>query len=156
MLHNKKVIKHNSNDQVHASNTSVEILNKFILPKNQMNSKEAYDLIKNELSLDGNASLNLATFVQTWQEEEVHKLMDECITKNMIDKDEYPQTASIEERCVHILANLWHAESSTDTIGTSTTGSSEAAMLAGLALLWNWRKKMKAAGKPCEIGRAHV
>lgn len=144
MLHLKK----NYNDHVHGSEESSGVLAKFKMPKNEMSSREAYDAIHNELALDGNASLNLATFVQTWHEEEIHKLMDECIIKNMIDKDEYPQTSEIESRCVHILADLWNSPESAETIGTSTTGSSEAAMLGGLAMLWNWREKMKAQNKP--------
>nr|WP_279077902.1 glutamate decarboxylase [Hafnia alvei] len=103
--------------------------------------------IRDELILDGNSRQNLATFCQTWVDEKVHILMDECIDKNMIDKDEYPQTAEIESRCVHMLAQLWNSPSSKDTLGCSTTGSSEAAMLGGLALKWNWRKMRKAQGK---------
>jgi glutamate decarboxylase len=65
----------------------------------------------------------------------------------MIDKDEYPQTAELEARCVHMLADLWNSPDADNTLGTSTTGSSEAAMLGGMALLWNWRARQKAAGK---------
>jgi len=97
--------------------------------------------------MDGNARQNLATFCQTWLDPEIHKLMDECIDKNMIDKDEYPQTAEIEARCVHMLADLWNSPDATNTIGCSTTGSSEAAMLGGLAMKWRWRAKMKEKGK---------
>ncbi len=76
--------------------------------------------------------------------------MDDCIDKNMIDKEEYPQTAEIESRCVHMLADLWNAPEFESTIGCSTTGSSEAAMLGGLALKWNWREKRRRAGKPAD------
>ncbi len=109
--------------------------------------ENVYALLKDELLMDGNSKQNLATFCQTWMDEEVHKLMDDCIDKNMIDKDEYPQTAAIEARCVNILADLWHSPAASNTIGCSTTGSSEAAMLGGLALKWQWRKKRQAAGK---------
>ena len=98
----------------------------------------AYQLIKGELLLDGNARLNLATFVTTWMEPQADQLMADCVDKNMIDKDEYPQTAEIERRCVSILADLWHAPSPEHAIGCSTTGSSEACMLAGLALKRRW------------------
>ena len=64
----------------------------------------AYQIIHDELMLDGNARMNLATFVTTWMEPQAEKLMSECFDKNMIDKDEYPQTAEIERRCVNILA----------------------------------------------------
>lgn len=73
--------------------------------------------------------------------------MNLSIDKNMIDKDEYPQTAEIENRCVHMLADLWHSPDPLNTLGCSTIGSSEAAMLGGLALKWQWRKKRLAAGK---------
>ena len=100
-----------------------------------------YNLIRDELLLDGNSRQNLATFCTTWVSPEVRQLISECVDKNMIDKDEYPQTAEIESRAVHILANLWHSPAAATTIGCSTTGSSEAAMLGGLAMKWSWRKK---------------
>src|SRR6478609_11997332 len=105
------------------------------LPVGEMPPDVAYQVIHDELMLDGNARLNVATFVSTWMEPQAERLMAECSDKNMIDKDEYPQTAAIERRCVNILANLWHAPSASgDAAGCSTTGSSEAAMLGGLAL----------------------
>jgi glutamate decarboxylase len=76
--------------------------------------------------------------------------MDECIDKNMVDKDEYPQTAEVEARCVHMLADLWNSPHAADTAGCSTTGSSEAAMLGGLAMKRRWEAKHRAAGKPTD------
>jgi glutamate decarboxylase len=110
-------------------------------PRNQLADdpvppEVAYQLIHDELLLDGSARLNLATFVTTWMEPQARVLMAECVDKNMIDKDEYPQTAELERRCVQILADLWHAE---DATGCSTTGSSEACMLAGMALKRRWK-----------------
>ena len=110
----------------------------------------AYDLIANELLLDGSARLNLATFVTTWMPPAAAALMGLTADKNMIDKDEYPQTAEIERRCVNIIGRMWHAPGTGDVTGTSTTGSSEAAMLGGMALKWRWRERMKAAGKPTD------
>ena len=66
----------------------------------------AYQIIHDEIALDGNARLNLATFVTTWMEPDAKRLYGESFDKNMVDKDEYPQTAAIEERCVRILADL--------------------------------------------------
>ena len=100
--------------------------------------------------LDGNARLNVATFVTTWMEPQAEKLMAECFDKNMIDKDEYPQTAEIEMRCVNILSRLWHAPDADEATGCSTTGSSEAAMLGGLALKRRWQHRRKAAGEPAD------
>jgi glutamate decarboxylase len=94
----------------------------------------AYQLIHDELLLDGSSRLNLATFVTTWMEPQARLLMAECSDKNMIDKDEYPQTAELERRCVAMLAELWNAPTTEAATGCSTTGSSEACMLAGLAL----------------------
>ena len=121
------------------------------LPDAEMRPEAAYQLIHDEVMLDGNARLNTATFVTTWMEREARELIMETLDKNMIDKDEYPQTAELERRCVNIIADLWHAsETSGDAAGTSTIGSSEAAMLAGMALKWRWRTKMAAAGKPTD------
>jgi glutamate decarboxylase len=111
------------------------------LPEHPMLPDTALQVVRDELLLDGNARLNLATFVTTWMEPQATHLMTECVDKNMIDKDEYPQTAMLEARCVSILADLWHAPDGADATGTSTTGSSEACMLAGMALLWRWRER---------------
>ena len=100
--------------------------------------------------LDGNARQNLATFCQTWEEPEVLGLMALAINKNMIDRDEYPQSAEIERRCVHMMADLWNAPEAANTVGTSAIGSSEACMLAGMAAKWRWRAKRRAAGKPTD------
>jgi len=110
----------------------------------------AYEMISSELLLDGSARLNLATFVTTWMPSQADRLMAQTADKNMIDKDEYPQTAELEARCVEILANLWHAPASEKATGCSTTGSSEAVMLGGLALKWRWRERMRAAGRPTD------
>ncbi len=104
----------------------------------------AYRIIHDELLLDGSARLNLATFVTTWMEAEAGELMAESVDKNMIDKDEYPQTAELERRCVSILADLWNAPDPAEAMGCSTTGSSEAAMLAGMALKWRWAARTGA------------
>jgi glutamate decarboxylase len=120
------------------------------LPASGTGSEVAHDLITNELFLDGSARLNLATFVTTWMPPHAAALMAETADKNMIDKDEYPQTAEFERRCVNILGDLWHAPGAGDATGTSTTGSSEAAMLGGMALKWRWRERRRAAGLPAD------
>ena len=116
----------------------------------------AYQLIKDELLLDGSARLNLATFVTTWMEPQALTLMKESADKNMIDKDEYPQTAEIERRCVAILADLWHAPSPDDATGCSTTGSSEACMLAGMALKRRWEKKVRDSGGDLNVRKPNL
>ena len=121
-----------------------------VIPQQGTGTKVAYDLMTNELLLDGSARLNLATFVTTWMPPDAAQLMAETADKNMIDKDEYPQTAEFERRCVNMIGRLWHAPGDGDVTGCSTTGSSEAAMLGGLALKWLWRARMKAAGKPTD------
>jgi len=117
------------------------------IPAVGMAPSTAYNLIHDELILDGSSRFNLATFCSTWMEPEAHRLMSETFDKNMIDKDEYPQTAELEMRCVHMLAQLWNAPDAEKTIGTSTIGSSEACMLGGLALKWAWRERMAKQGK---------
>ena len=113
------------------------------LPKAGMAADEAYDLIHDELMLDGNARLNLATFVTTWMEPQAERLMTECFDKNIIDKDEYPAAARIEERCVNMVSKLFHAPE--NGVGASALGSSEAVMLAGMALKWKWKERRKKA-----------
>ena len=117
------------------------------LPDDAMNPDAAYRFIHDELMLDGSSRLNLATFVTTWMDPQAEKLMAETFDKNMIDKDEYPATAAIEARCVSMVADLFHADDLRDddpasATGVSTIGSSEAVMLAGLALSWRWRERV--------------
>ncbi|WP_145428651.1 glutamate decarboxylase [Symmachiella dynata] len=121
---------------------------KYEMPAGELPPETVYNLIHDELMLDGNSRLNLATFVTTWMEPQAAKLMAETFDKNMIDKDEYPQTAEIELRCVNILSRLWNAPKEASSTGCSTIGSSEAAMLGGMALKWKWRDRRKAQGKP--------
>jgi len=120
------------------------------LPEGELPPDVAYGIIHDELMLDGNARLNVATFVTTSMEPQAEKLMIECFDKNMIDKDEYPQTAEIEARCVNMLGRLWHAPEAEQMTGCSTTGSSEAAMLGGLALKRRWQQRRRADGKPAD------
>ena len=122
----------------------------YRLPEGGMLPTTAAQVVRDELILDGNARLNLATFVTTWMEPQATALMAECAEKNMIDKDEYPQTAELERRCVSILADLWNAPDPQAAVGCSTTGSSEACMLGGLALKWRWRERMRKQGKPTD------
>jgi glutamate decarboxylase len=150
MLHSRTTVRGRLLDEVFASNDLSVSMPKYRMPAEEHDSRHAFQVVADELMLDGNSRQNLATFCQTWLEPEVHRLMELSIDKNMIDKDEYPQTAEIEERCVHMLADLWNSPEAAETLGTSTTGSSEAAMLGGLALLWNWRARQKAAGKPAD------
>ncbi|MCF3961951.1 glutamate decarboxylase [Streptomyces fuscigenes] len=111
------------------------------LPDGPIPPSTAYQLVHDELMLDGNSRLNLATFVTTWMEPQADVLLNECRDKNMIDKDEYPRTAELERRCVMMLADLWHAPDPQSAVGCSTTGSSEACMLAGMALKRRWAKR---------------
>jgi glutamate decarboxylase len=126
---------------------------RLILPTHRLAAEPippdiAYQLVHDDLLLDGSARLNLATFVTTWMEPQAARLMGECLDKNMIDKDEYPQTAELERRCVSVLADLWNAPVPDEAVGCSTTGSSEACMLAGLALLRRWRKRTDDSARP--------
>lgn len=146
-LHEIKAGKNDSTYDAYTQSASEKPLSKFKISESSNDPKTIRDLILDELLLDGNAKQNLATFCQTDVDEDIHFIMDKCIDKNMIDKDEYPQTAEIESRCVHILADLWNSPESATTLGCSTTGSSEAAMLGGLALKWKWREKRQKEGK---------
>lgn len=121
------------------------------IPKDKIGEKMlepamAYQLIKDELMNEGNARLNLATFCQTDMEDEAVRLMSETLEKNAIDKTEYPQTAEMEHRCVSMISHLWNTPEDAECIGTSTVGSSEACMLAGMAMKFRWRKQAEKWG----------
>ncbi|MEK4152663.1 glutamate decarboxylase [Carnobacterium sp. FSL E2-0243] len=119
---------------------------KYKLGKNPIEPRVAYRLVKDEFLDEGNARQNLATFCQTYMEDEAALLMAETLEKNAIDKSEYPRTAELENRCVNILADLWNAPKEKSYTGTSTVGSSEACMLAGMAMKFRWRNQAKKLG----------
>jgi glutamate decarboxylase len=146
-LHKRETTHDKFLDSVYAGADLSKLLPSNRFPEREMRPTDAYQAISDELLLDGSARQNLATFCQTWEEPEVHLLMDLCIDKNMIDKDEYPQTAELERRCVQMLADLWNAPQDGSPVGCSAIGSSEACMLGGMAAKWRWREKRKAAGK---------
>ncbi|MGE8203019.1 glutamate decarboxylase [Heyndrickxia sp. NPDC080065] len=123
---------------------------RFRVPDQGMLPETAYKKIHDEIALDGNPKLNLATFVTTWMEPTADRLYAESFNKNLINKDEYPHTAVIEERCIRILADLWNSPHPHNTMGTSTIGSSEACMLGGLALKRRWQNERKRQGKPID------
>ncbi|KAI9932652.1 hypothetical protein ASPWEDRAFT_22424 [Aspergillus wentii DTO 134E9] len=135
---------------VYGSRFAGEHLPAHEMPDREMPKEVAYRMIKDELSLDGNPMLNLASFVTTYMEEEVEKLMAESFSKNFIDYEEYPQSAEIQNRCINMIARLFNAPTTGDDehpMGTSTIGSSEAIMLGTLAMKKRWQNKRKAEGK---------
>ena len=150
MLHHRNTVRDTLDDDVFASNDLSEVLPKYKLHEHEHEPDHVRQIIVDELMLDGNSRQNLATFCQTWAEPEVREIMALTLDKNMIDKDEYPQTAELEARCVHMLADLWNSPDALNTLGTSTTGSSEAAMLGAMALLWKWRARRRVEGKSTE------
>lgn len=147
-LHDKAAVGYSLEDDIYSSSDLSVTLPKSHFPSKEHNPRAVFAAIRDELMLDGNSRQNLATFCQTWVEDEVHALMDLCIDKNIEDKDEYPQTAEIEARCARMVADLWHAPSVDGAIGCSTTGSSEAAMLGGLAMKRRWEARRQGEGKP--------
>ena len=153
-LHRSQVSRDALDADIYATRAVDQPVPKLRLPQQGMRATAALSLVRDEISLDGNARQNLATFCQTWLEEEVHQLMDQSIDKNMVDRDEYPATAEIERRCVHIIADLWHGPDAREAVGCSTVGSSEAAMLGGLAMKRRWEAARRQAGQP--LGRPNL
>src|SRR6187455_1204164 len=117
-------------------------------PETGMMPVEAMRLVAEDLVIEGDPARNLATFVTTWMEPEAQRLIAENLHRNFIDHAEYPRTAEIEQRCIRMLADLFHAPG--ETTGARTQGSSEAIMLGALSLKWNWRKRREAAGLPTD------
>ena len=149
MVH--KHVSDNANvSPAYAGRLSHSPIPKHRLPESQSDPDAVYRFIHDELLLDGSSRLNMATFVTTWMDPQAERLMAETFDKNMIDKDEYPQTAEIERRCVSVVADLFNAPPEGDAIGVSTIGSSEAVMLGGLAMKWRWRQRREAADLPTD------
>ena len=113
-------------------------------PDEGMTAVDAMRLVAEDLALEGDPRRNLATFVTTWMEPEAQRIIAENLHRNFIDHAEYPRTAEIEQRCIRMLADLFHAPG--ETTGARTQGSSEAIMLGALSLKWNWRRRREAAG----------
>ena len=149
-LHDRDGVRSRLEDSVFAGHSLTSPVPKYRFPQDETLPRDAFQLVADELMLDGNARQNLATFCQTWAEPEVLELMALSMNKNLIDGDEYQQTAELERRCVHMLADLWHAPEAANTVGASAIGSSEACMLAGMAAKWRWRARRQAAGKPTD------
>jgi glutamate decarboxylase len=153
MLHKKKKISDFDDKEKGTSSTYslpefTKPIPKYELPDEEMPANAAYQLVHDELNLDGNPALNLASFCTTWMEPEADKLIAESNNKNFIDHDEYPETEIIHERLVNMLARLFNSPEGSESVGTATIGSSEAIMLGLLAHKWTWRNKRKAEGKP--------
>ncbi|XP_058787767.1 glutamate decarboxylase 1-like [Vicia villosa] len=127
-------------------------LPRFRMPEESIPKDAAYQIINDELMLDGNPRLNLASFVTTWMEPECDKLIMASINKNYVDMDEYPVTTELQNRCVNMIAHLFNAplEETETAVGVGTVGSSEAIMLAGLAFKRKWQNKRKLEGKPID------
>ncbi|KAG8920458.1 hypothetical protein FRC01_000744 [Tulasnella sp. 417] len=136
-----------SSGGVYAARLGQDDIPKYEIPTSGMSAKAAYQIMHDDLELDGNPSLNFASFVHTWMPPEGERLMVENMYKNLADQDEYPATVEIQERCVSIIASLWKKPKDCKAIGTATGGSSEAIMLGGLAMKKRWQAAREAAGK---------
>ncbi len=114
-------------------------------PDEGMSAVDAMRLVMEDLALEGDPARNLATFVTTWMEPEAQRVIAANLHRNFIDHAEYPRTAEIEQRCIRMIADLFHAPG--ETTGARTQGSSEAIMLGALSLKWSWRKRRETAGQ---------
>lgn len=123
---------------------------KYRLPAQGMSADAAYQLVHDELNLDGNPALNLASFVTSWMEPQADVLAAQTLAKNLIDEDEYPQTEVVHRRVVSMIGRLFHAPAGSGSTGTATIGSSEAIMLAMLAHKRSWQLRREAEGKPTD------
>ncbi|KAL0080118.1 glutamate decarboxylase [Phycomyces blakesleeanus] len=141
------------NTTIYGTRWASEDIPRYDMPEDEMPATVAYRLIKDDLALDGNPALNLATFVTTYMEDEAEKLMAENLSKNFIDYEEYPQSAELCNRCVNMIARLFNAPMDNpcfESLGCSTVGSSEAIILATLAMKRKWQLSRKAKGLSTE------
>lgn len=150
-----KPVKHldEHNESLHftyADRHMDQTVSKYDIPEEGMDARVAYQVIRDELNLDGNPALNLASFVTTWMEPEADQLLQETANKNLVDQDEYPQTEEIHQRVVSMMGRMLNAPKDCDPVGTCTVGSSEAIMLGLLAHKWSWKKRRQEAGLSIE------
>ena len=82
-------------------------------PETGMPAQDAMRLVAEDLALEGDPARNLATFVTTWMEPQAQQIIAENLHRNFIDHAEYPRTAEIEQRCIRMLADLFHAPGET-------------------------------------------
>jgi glutamate decarboxylase len=134
----------------YASRSFSHDIPKYRLPAQGVSADAAYRLVHDELNLDGNPALNLASFVTSWMEPQANLLAAETLAKNLIDQDEYPQTEVVHQRVVSMIGRLFHAPSGAHSTGTATIGSSEAIMLAMLAHKRSWQRRREADGEPTD------
>jgi glutamate decarboxylase len=132
---------------LHSLDAFQQQMDPFVFPASGMDPDAAYELLHTSLMLDGRPTLNLASFVTTWMEPQAQTLIHETLNKNHIDHEEYPAASMVEEACVHMLGELYHAPDPADVVGVATIGSSEAIMLGLLAHKWTWRLRREAAGE---------
>lgn len=143
---------------IYAQRIDEDVIPKGRLPQSPMPAGVAAGIIRSRLLLDGRAALNLATFCTTTAEPELEQIYADTASINLMNREEYPASSEIEQECINILAKLWH-EDDGRFVGCSTSGSSEAAMLAGLAMLRYWREtrhRGEDTGAPNLVFGSHV
>ena len=153
MLSKKKKLKKMNKEEIRETTTYgsrylAKSVPKYEMPEDGMPARAAYQIVHDEMKLDGNPALNLASFVTTWMEPEAELLINESLDKNFVDNDEYPQTEKIQARVINMVARLFNSPESCESIGVGTIGSSEAIMLGLLAHKWTWKKRRQSEGKP--------
>jgi glutamate decarboxylase len=132
----------------YAARYFTEDVPKYVIPEGSMPAPAAYQLVSDELALDGNPKQNLASFVTTWMEPEADRLAQEVLNKNLVDKDEYPRTEVIHRRVTSMLGSMLNAPADCTPVGTATVGSSEAIMLGLVAHRASWRRRGGGTGQP--------
>jgi glutamate decarboxylase len=149
-MHKLELDSEDTHEPTYAGRCFSHDVPKYRLPAQGMSADAAYQLVHDELNLDGNPTLNLASFVTSWMEPQADRLAGETLAKNLIDQDEYPQTQVVHERVVSMIGRLFHAPKGGQPTGTATIGSSEAIMLAMLAHKRSWQRRREAEGQPAD------
>ncbi|RDW86486.1 uncharacterized protein DSM5745_03128 [Aspergillus mulundensis] len=118
------------------------------IPENETLPAYALGRIQNQLALDVGPARNHGSFVTTHMEPQAEQLMVETLSKNLINYESNPATSKIEKLCIKIIARLFYAplQGSQDAVGTSTAGSSEAILLATLAMKKRWAGNARLPG----------
>ncbi|PRQ71182.1 glutamate decarboxylase [Rhodotorula toruloides] len=149
-VHDNPTEDHHVSSTIYGSRQAAQGIPRFEMAEDEMDPRLAQRFVKDELLMNGNPAMNLASFVTTFQEAEAEELMKENLSINFIDVEEYPAMGEIESRCVNMIARLFNAplhDETAEAVGVSTIGSSEAIILAVLAAKRRWKNKRIAEGK---------
>ena len=111
------------------------------IPDLGMSARHVKERIVQQNQLDNKPRLNTSSYVNVVTEPEEEDVALLGMATNLADASVYPASVRMHNTCVNMIAKLWNApEVVGDFSGAGTVGSTEACLLAGLALKFRWRR----------------